>query len=82
MIATYLLALHPFSDGNGRVMRILTNLTLERSPTTYIPFSELNVLSRGGYGIRCRIAAFSNNWSEIIYYYSHLFLAVELDRVR
>ena len=36
------LAIHPFSDGNGRVSRALTNLLLLRAGYSYIPYVSLD----------------------------------------
>lgn len=36
-----LLAIHPFTDGNGRLSRILTTLLLLRSGYEYVPYSSL-----------------------------------------
>jgi len=38
------LAIHPFQDGNGRLVRILTNLLLLRSGYSYVPYSSLERL--------------------------------------
>lgn len=38
------LAIHPFSDGNGRLSRILTTLLLLQAGYTYVPFSSLEAV--------------------------------------
>jgi Fic family protein len=35
------LAIHPFQDCNGRLLRILTTLLLLRSGYAYVPYSSL-----------------------------------------
>ena len=35
------LAIHPFQDGNGRLSRVLTTLTLLRAGYAYVPYSSL-----------------------------------------
>ena len=45
MIANFIfefLAIHPFSDGNGRVSRALTNLLLLRAGYSYVPYVSLD----------------------------------------
>ena len=37
----YLLAIHPFQDGNGRLSRILTTLCLLKAGYLYVPYSSL-----------------------------------------
>lgn len=44
LIAIFLvnfLAIHPFQDGNGRLSRIVTTLTLLKSGYSYVPYSSL-----------------------------------------
>lgn len=38
------LAIHPFSDGNGRLSRILTTLLLLQAGYTYVPYSSLEAV--------------------------------------
>lgn len=38
------LAIHPFSDGNGRISRALTNLLLIRAGYSYVPYVSLDEL--------------------------------------
>jgi hypothetical protein len=72
--ATVILALfncaHPFSDGNGRISRILFNYTLAKSgkvrDSVYIPCSEIFSLSHHGYLIRIRDLSLRNNWEDFI----------------
>lgn len=41
------LAIHPFSDGNGRLSRILTTLLLLQAGYAYVPFSSLEAVIEG-----------------------------------
>lgn len=51
------LAIHPFQDGNGRLSRILTTLTLLRAGYAYVPYSSLESVieqSKEGYYLALR----------------------------
>lgn len=56
--------LHPFTDGNGRVARIVFNWTLNqnRAQPVYLPIYELSALSRCGYLVRLRQAQYHSKW--------------------
>ncbi len=41
IFTVFFLAIHPFTDGNGRLSRILTSFLLLKSGYTYIPYSSL-----------------------------------------
>lgn len=38
------LAIHPFTDGNGRISRALTNLLLLRAGYGYVPYVSLDLI--------------------------------------
>ncbi len=60
---------HPFTDGNGRVARILFNHTLRRGgmpDDVYVPFYEIAARSRGGYVIALRHAEVRGDWHPIM----------------
>jgi hypothetical protein len=67
--ATVALALtvncHPFTDGNGRVARLLFNQWLRQGGMpvdAYFPFAEIARRSRGGYEIALRIVEVQGSW--------------------
>jgi len=65
--------LHPFSDGNGRVSRILFNalLGLSAGPTPpYVPLHELGRVSRGGFLIAMRLAQYRGEWMPLAQFLS------------
>ena len=60
---------HPFTDGNGRVARLLFNAWLRRggmSEYVYFPFSEIARRSRGGYEIALRSLEISGDWEPLV----------------
>ena len=60
---------HPFTDGNGRVARILFNHALRRAGMpgdVDIPFYEIAARSRGGYVIALRHAEVGGDWQPIM----------------
>lgn len=74
-VATLSLALvvncHPFTDGNGRVGRILFNAILREAgmpSDVYIPFYEIALRSRGGYEIALRRAEIRGEWDPLFSY--------------
>lgn len=63
-----LLNAHPFSDGNGRVARVVFNLELARMgmpPRSYLPIFLAMRRSAGGYEIKLREAEIHGRWGGI-----------------
>jgi Fic family protein len=59
---------HPFTDGNGRISRILANRLFNRheaAATWYLPLREIAAFSRGGYIVRVRQAELHGDWSPL-----------------
>lgn len=72
-VATTVLALvvncHPFTDGNGRLARLLFNHVLRQAgmaADVYLPISEIGRRSRGGYEIALRVAEIQGDWRALI----------------
>jgi len=64
-----LLNCHPFTDGNGRVSRILLNHILRQSgmpAEVYLPFYEIARRSLGGYEIALRQAEIRGEWEPFL----------------
>jgi hypothetical protein len=61
-------ALHPLTDGNGRMSRILFNLLLygdRRSIGCYLPIATLAARSSSGFLISLKLSQFGNEWKSI-----------------
>ena len=59
---------HAFTDGNGRVARVVFNAVLrpsEPAVTHYLPLREIATFARGGYIIRARQAEIHGNWAPL-----------------
>jgi hypothetical protein len=62
---------HPFTDGNGRVARVLFNCALHGGGmphTIYFPFYEIARRSIGGYEIALRQAEIKGDWVPLVSY--------------
>lgn len=73
--STLLLNAHPFTDGNGRLSRLLFNYVLRQAGlplSAYIPLYEIARRSNGGYEIALRRAEIFSQWSPLIGYYGHV----------
>lgn len=67
--SVFLMHIHPLSDGNGRVSRVLFNVVLERDAENYIPITELCHIARSGYVLSLREAFLFLDWESIIIFY-------------
>jgi Fic family protein len=73
----FLLAIHPFQDGNGRLARILTTLLLLRAGYEYVPYSSLESIiehTQEAYYVDLRqtqvtITAEAPNWQPWVKYF-------------
>lgn len=55
--------IHPFSDANGRVSRLIFNGFLRRAGYQfYVPLHEIGRISRGGFLIALRLAQYRQDW--------------------
>jgi len=68
-IYVLILNAHPFTDGNGRLARLIFNLLAVKSNCYYIPIYDFIHYSEGGYEIRLREAEIFNRWKPIIQYF-------------
>ena len=66
-ILVYVLILnsHAFTDGNGRLARVIFNLLASSSAKSYLPIYEIKEMSLGGYEIRLRKAEIFNEWQPL-----------------
>lgn len=71
--------LHPFSDGNGRLARILFNVfACEGDPgIAYIPCRQLFNASQYGYEIRLHQMDSEQNWNPLISFFCQVVLAYD-----
>ncbi|MDQ0740598.1 Fic family protein [Pseudomonas sp. W4I3] len=67
-----LLNCHPFSDGNGRVARVLFNILLGRSVKNYIPLYDFYHCTPGGYLLRLRQAQLLGEWDELVLFHCRI----------
>ena len=63
-----ILAIHPFSDGNGRVARITFHGLMGVPPDAYMPLHEFAAVSRAGYLLSLREASYFQQWAPIATY--------------
>lgn len=65
------IAIHPFTDGNGRTARACFNALLTDEPAApFVPVRMIMDCSCGGLEIRMRDAIFNQSWGEIISYFA------------
>lgn len=69
-----ILSIHPFSDGNGRVSRLLFNILCPpfRETDSFIPLYEIANASQGGFIVRARKAQLFNEWDDIMEYMTYI----------
>ncbi|CAM5507325.1 Fido domain-containing protein OS=Sphingobium scionense OX=1404341 GN=GGQ90_001868 PE=4 SV=1 [Sphingobium scionense] len=71
---------HPFHDGNGRVGRILFNLTMQYSGASdnfYIPLKIFSNMATGGYELSLREAEIFGRWTPLISYFISMSSIIE-----
>lgn len=59
---------HPFTDGNGRISRIIFNTIMQSKyerPVFYLPIFELSALSRGMFIMSVRSAELHGGWDDL-----------------
>lgn len=73
-----LLNIHPLEDGNGRLARLLFQVTLNagQADVLYLPLKEAIDVSDGGFEIRLRDAEVNANWAPLLLWFNTVFLAV------
>ena len=71
LIYVLLLNAHSFTDGNGRLSRVVFNLLTMNSYESYLPIYDIQHFSEGGYEIRLREAEIFNRWRPIIEYFKN-----------
>lgn len=69
LIYVLILNSHAFTDGNGRLARIIFNTLLKRQLKHYLPIYEIKHFSNGGYEIRLRQAEIFNDWMPLFLYF-------------
>lgn len=72
---------HPFTNGNGRVSRMLFNSVLRwgggMPGDAYIPLYEINEMARGGFELRVREAELGHGWDKLAHYICDVIEIVE-----
>lgn len=70
-----LTSIHPFSNGNGRIARVLANMICRAGGMhgdSHLPIKEYTLLGSGGALIKKRRACFYGDWTPIFYYFCDL----------
>ena len=71
--------IHPFTDGNGRVSRVVFHAILRKycvSPNFYIPLKSFYARSDFGFEIRLRQTFLTSDWNQITHYFCDVLRAL------
>lgn len=80
-------AIHPFTDANGRLSRVVFHAILHdraTNPKLYFPFKKIYRMSDCGFEIRLRLAFLKNDWQSVTHYLCHamqFFVSVPLGKL-